>query len=53
MVSSPRIRGVALHGTGCAYSAAVTAWLARGETLLQSVALAKGHIAEVIGEAEG
>ena len=48
MLSAPRIKGVALHGTGCAYSAAVTAWLARGKSLRKSVGLAKGHIAGLI-----
>jgi hydroxymethylpyrimidine/phosphomethylpyrimidine kinase len=45
MLSAPRIRGVVLHGTGCAYSAAITAWLARGKTLRKSVELGKAHIA--------
>jgi len=45
MLSAPRIKGVALHGTGCAYSAAITAWLARGKPLRKSVELAKTHIA--------
>jgi hydroxymethylpyrimidine/phosphomethylpyrimidine kinase len=48
MLSAPRIRGVALHGAGCAYSAAITAWLARGKSLRKSVELAKTHIANVI-----
>jgi hydroxymethylpyrimidine/phosphomethylpyrimidine kinase len=51
MLSAPRIKGVALHGTGCAYSAAITAWLARGRTLRQSVELAKTHIAALIAAA--
>ena len=45
MVSAPRIRGVAPHGAGCAYSAAITAWLARGKSLAKSVELAKTYIA--------
>jgi len=48
MLSAPRIRGVAPHGAGCAYSAAITAWLARGKSLRKSVELAKTHIAAVI-----
>lgn len=35
------------HGTGCVTSAAITAWLARGENLLEAV----GHTKEFIGEA--
>ena len=48
MLSAPRIKDVALHGAGCAYSAAITAWLARGKSLRKSVELAKTHIAAVI-----
>jgi hydroxymethylpyrimidine/phosphomethylpyrimidine kinase len=48
MLSAPRIKHVALHGTGCAYSAAITAWLARGKSLRKSVELAKTHIAALI-----
>jgi hydroxymethylpyrimidine kinase/phosphomethylpyrimidine kinase len=48
MLSAPRIRNVALHGAGCAYSAAITAWLARGKSLCKSVELAKTHIAALI-----
>src|SRR5581483_2272499 len=32
MLSAPRAHGVRLHGTGCAYSAAIVAGLARGES---------------------
>jgi hydroxymethylpyrimidine/phosphomethylpyrimidine kinase len=48
MLSAPRIPGLALHGTGCVYSAAITAWLARGKSLRRSVELAKTHIANII-----
>lgn len=48
MLSAPRVKKVALHGAGCAYSAAITAWLARGKTLPKSVELAKTHIAGII-----
>jgi hydroxymethylpyrimidine/phosphomethylpyrimidine kinase len=48
MLSAPRIKSVALHGAGCAYSAAITAWLARGKLLPKSVELAKTHIAALI-----
>jgi len=51
MLTAPRIKDVALHGTGCAYSAAITAWLARGKTLRKSVELAKTHIAAHIAAA--
>jgi hydroxymethylpyrimidine/phosphomethylpyrimidine kinase len=44
LFSAPRARGPALHGTGCVYSAAITAWLARGRSLQAAVRLAKDHI---------
>jgi hydroxymethylpyrimidine/phosphomethylpyrimidine kinase len=50
MLSSPRVANVALHGTGCTYSAAITAWLARGKSRLQSVAMAKNYITRKIYE---
>jgi hydroxymethylpyrimidine/phosphomethylpyrimidine kinase len=48
MFSAPRACGAALHGTGCAYSAAITAWLARGRSLQAAVRLAKDHITRAI-----
>jgi hydroxymethylpyrimidine kinase/phosphomethylpyrimidine kinase len=48
MFSAPRVAAKGLHGTGCKYSAAITAWLARGKSLEEAVRLAKGHITEVI-----
>ncbi len=41
------------HGTGCTYSAAVTALLARRQTLAQAVAQAKSFIGEAIRTAPG
>jgi hydroxymethylpyrimidine kinase/phosphomethylpyrimidine kinase len=48
MFSASRIPGPAPHGSGCAYSAAITAWLARGKTLRKSVELAKTRISGLI-----
>ena len=48
LLSSPRIRDVKTHGTGCTYSAAITAWLARGEKLERAVQLAKEFVFEAI-----
>jgi hydroxymethylpyrimidine/phosphomethylpyrimidine kinase len=48
MFSAPRARVTGLHGTGCAYSAAIAAWLARGRSLEQAVKLAKDHITRMI-----
>jgi hydroxymethylpyrimidine/phosphomethylpyrimidine kinase len=51
MIEAPRIRGVMLHGTGCAYSAAITAWLARGQSLEKAVERAKTWITVAIANA--
>jgi hydroxymethylpyrimidine/phosphomethylpyrimidine kinase len=48
MVSAPRVRGVAPHGAGCAYSAAITAWLARGKAPWKAVELARTYIAGIL-----
>jgi hydroxymethylpyrimidine/phosphomethylpyrimidine kinase len=41
------------HGTGCVYSAAITAGLAKGETLLDAIRSAKGFIQRAIDTAPG
>jgi hydroxymethylpyrimidine/phosphomethylpyrimidine kinase len=46
--TAPFIRGVATHGTGCTYSAAITAGLARGLTLADAIARAKKFVTESI-----
>jgi hydroxymethylpyrimidine/phosphomethylpyrimidine kinase len=48
VLSVPRIRGVATHGTGCTYSAAIAAGLALGQTLVDSVQIAKQQITRAI-----
>jgi hydroxymethylpyrimidine/phosphomethylpyrimidine kinase len=48
MFSAPRAKVKGLHGTGCTYSAAITAWLAHGRPLAQAVKLAKDHITRAI-----
>jgi hydroxymethylpyrimidine/phosphomethylpyrimidine kinase len=45
---APRVAGVSTHGTGCTYSAAIAAGLARGLELAGAVALAKEHITGAI-----
>jgi hydroxymethylpyrimidine/phosphomethylpyrimidine kinase len=50
MLSAPFIRGISLHGTGCTYSAAITAHLAKGESLPNAVARAKNFITQAIAE---
>ena len=46
--SSPFIRGIATHGTGCAYSAAITAGLASGLSLQNSIKRAKKFVTNSI-----
>jgi len=46
--SSPFIRGVETHGTGCTYSAAITAGLAKGLPLPKAVGMAKLFINDAI-----
>jgi hydroxymethylpyrimidine kinase/phosphomethylpyrimidine kinase len=48
MLTAPRVRGVVLHGTGCTYSAAITAWLARGASLVKAVERGKTYITKII-----
>ncbi|MBV9463602.1 MAG: hydroxymethylpyrimidine/phosphomethylpyrimidine kinase, partial [Verrucomicrobiae bacterium] len=42
------IQGVSTHGTGCTYSACITAHLARGKGLLGSIQRAKRNITDAI-----
>ena len=48
MLTAPFIGGVSLHGTGCTYSAAITAYLAKGQSLPDAVANAKEFITQAI-----
>jgi len=48
LLTAPRVRGVRTHGTGCTYSAAVTAFLARGEKLEAAVRQAKEFVSSAI-----
>ena len=50
LLSAPFIPDVRTHGTGCAYSAAITAGLAKGLPLARSVAQAKQYIAQAIAQ---
>ena len=42
------IKDVSTHGTGCTYSAAITAWLAAGDSLTSAVTKAKKYITKAI-----
>ena len=48
LLSAPFVRGVATHGTGCTYSAAIAAALALGHDLPGAVHLAKDFITRAI-----
>ena len=50
---APRIDTQHTHGTGCTYSAAIVAFLARGETLVEAVRHAKSFITRAISGAPG
>ncbi|MFQ5681648.1 MAG: bifunctional hydroxymethylpyrimidine kinase/phosphomethylpyrimidine kinase [Candidatus Binatia bacterium] len=47
-LTAPRIRTANTHGTGCTFSAAIAANLARGERLQKAVAHAKRYITQAI-----
>jgi hydroxymethylpyrimidine/phosphomethylpyrimidine kinase len=46
--SAPFVRGVATHGTGCTYSAAITAGVAKGLSLEKAITQAKKFVTEAI-----
>lgn len=48
LLSAPFVRGVSTHGTGCTYSAAITAGLARGLPLPEAVKSGKRFITRAI-----
>lgn len=48
LLSAPFVKGVSTHGTGCTYSAAITAGLARGMPLPEAVQLGKNFITDAI-----
>ncbi|MEO7167685.1 MAG: bifunctional hydroxymethylpyrimidine kinase/phosphomethylpyrimidine kinase [Spartobacteria bacterium] len=48
--SAPFVPGVSTHGTGCTYSAAIAARLARGDALEEAISQAKAFVSRAIGE---
>jgi hydroxymethylpyrimidine/phosphomethylpyrimidine kinase len=50
LLSAPFVKGARTHGTGCTYSAAITAFLSRGEPLPKAVARAKEYISQAIAQ---
>ncbi|MFA5193478.1 MAG: bifunctional hydroxymethylpyrimidine kinase/phosphomethylpyrimidine kinase [Verrucomicrobiia bacterium] len=43
---APRAAKVKIHGSGCIYSAAIAAWLARGASLVEAVTRAKSYVTQ-------
>jgi hydroxymethylpyrimidine/phosphomethylpyrimidine kinase len=52
LLSAPFTRGIKTHGTGCTYSAAITAYLARGFSLRRAVEAAKEFITQAIAQSQ-
>ena len=50
LLSAPFVRGVSTHGTGCTYSAAICAALARGHDLPHAVEIGKNFITDAISD---
>jgi hydroxymethylpyrimidine/phosphomethylpyrimidine kinase len=48
LLRAPFVRGVSTHGTGCTYSAAITAALALGHDLPSAVEIGKNHVTAAI-----
>ena len=48
LLSAPRIRGRGMHGSGCVYSAAITAGLANGLQLVGAVKQGKEFVTQQI-----
>lgn len=51
LLEAPRIAGRHTHGTGCTYAAAITACLARGDSLVRAVQRAKTFVTRAIAGA--
>jgi hydroxymethylpyrimidine/phosphomethylpyrimidine kinase len=52
VLKAKRVQGVSTHGTGCTYSAAITGFLARGESLPRAVTSAKRLITRAIARSQ-
>lgn len=48
LLTAPFVQGVHTHGTGCTYSAAITALMAKGLTLIEAVTGAKVYVSKAI-----
>jgi hydroxymethylpyrimidine/phosphomethylpyrimidine kinase len=52
LLEAPFVRDVSTHGTGCTYSAAITACLARGRGLREAVRVAKEFVSNAIAQSQ-
>ncbi|HWX22101.1 MAG TPA: bifunctional hydroxymethylpyrimidine kinase/phosphomethylpyrimidine kinase [Candidatus Binatia bacterium] len=52
LLAAPFVRGIRTHGTGCTYSAAITAYLTRGLPLPEAVSRAKEYITQAIAQSQ-
>jgi hydroxymethylpyrimidine/phosphomethylpyrimidine kinase len=52
-LSNPRIPGTSTHGTGCTFSAAITAHLARGDAPIDAVRAARAYLQLALERAPG
>jgi hydroxymethylpyrimidine kinase/phosphomethylpyrimidine kinase len=52
LLSAPFVRGIRTHGTGCTFSAAITAYLAKGLSLKEAVAEAKEFVTQSIAHCQ-
>jgi len=50
LLSAPFVKGVRTHGTGCVYSAAICAAIARGNDLPKAVAIGKNFVTTAIAQ---
>jgi hydroxymethylpyrimidine kinase/phosphomethylpyrimidine kinase len=50
LLTAPRVKGVKTHGTGCVYSAAIAAQVAKGFSLVEAVTEAKQFVTQAIAE---
>jgi hydroxymethylpyrimidine/phosphomethylpyrimidine kinase len=50
LLTAPFIKGVSTHGTGCVYTAAITAELASGRDLPEAIKLAKQYVTHAIAQ---
>ena len=50
LLTSPRVKGLSFHGTGCTYSAAIAGYCALGQALPEAVVSAKEFITQTIAQ---